>query len=294
MISCTEANPSALFHEEWKLTTGPLVIISVFFAQFFPSESTAGVSSKRFTVTNNSSSSTYTAVSSFVHTPPLAAITITGVLETPKVSNSEEFCPFLSACALMLQNLPQILFPTDLCQGWRWDEGRLFRSLVLQGNFWPIFTHLRGRMALAFFVSSWDLSSTFGAYGLRSWGVVVVIQSDRPFFFPNPNVTQRVQRELHFAGFRTCSLPKGRTWSRRPYTLEYTQLTWILQSSNSTVVSIPSRFFVALPFNLLLLENTCRRICIPMVSCNSDFREDAKNHTMVSCTYPWGCLGTVF
>ena len=59
-----------MFDEMWFLTTGPVVVKPVIFA--FPSERTAGVSSRSFTVTNKSTSLTYTVASSFVSTSPLA------------------------------------------------------------------------------------------------------------------------------------------------------------------------------------------------------------------------------
>ena len=155
----------------------------------FPSESSTGESSKRFTVMNNSSSSTYTAASHFVCTSPLAAITTTGVLK-----NSQSL-QFWTVCPLFAQHMHwcsgiyhKFSFLRICVRDGAGMKVAFFRSLVLQDTSGR-YSHLRGRMALAFFVSSWDLSSTFGAYGLRSWGVVVVIPSDWPFFFPNLNLT---------------------------------------------------------------------------------------------------------
>ena len=57
----------------------------------FPSERTAGVSSRSITVTNKSNSWTHTVASSLVCTSPLAVITVVGLLDVLMVSNSAEF-----------------------------------------------------------------------------------------------------------------------------------------------------------------------------------------------------------
>ena len=62
---------------------------------------------------HNSNSLTHTVPSSFVCTSPLAVITVTGLLETRTVSNSDERKSSGSTCALMLRNLQQILAPLD-------------------------------------------------------------------------------------------------------------------------------------------------------------------------------------
>ena len=71
---------------------GPLVQWQVYpwSSQSFPSERTAGVSSRSITVTNRSNSSTYTVASFLVCTSPLAVITVVGFFEILMVSNSAE------------------------------------------------------------------------------------------------------------------------------------------------------------------------------------------------------------
>ena len=64
-------------------------------SQTFPSDSTAGVSSRSFTDKNKSISLTKTVGSSFVCTSPLAVITVVGLFEVVTVSNSAEFKAFL-------------------------------------------------------------------------------------------------------------------------------------------------------------------------------------------------------
>ena len=95
----------------WCLTTGPLIGISVVFADVFPSDRTAGVYSKICTGTNKSKSSTYTVASSVVCPSPLAVRTVVGsfwILERfPVPVSSDLSC---SECALRLRNLPQFVF----------------------------------------------------------------------------------------------------------------------------------------------------------------------------------------
>ena len=65
-------------------------------SQSFPSERTAGVSSKTFIVKNISSSLTYTAASSCVCTSPSAVMTFVGLHDFVKVSISTEFKSFFA------------------------------------------------------------------------------------------------------------------------------------------------------------------------------------------------------
>ena len=66
-----------------------------FSSQSFPSVKTAGVSSKTFIVKNISNSLTYTVASSCVCTSPLAVMTVVGLLDVVKLSNSASFKSFL-------------------------------------------------------------------------------------------------------------------------------------------------------------------------------------------------------
>ena len=54
------------------------------------------------------------------------------------------------------------------------------------------------------------------------------------------------------------------------------------------------RFFLGMTVNLPVLKSHFHRICIPILFCNFDSREDAKNHRMASCTSHWWNLCTVF
>ena len=67
-----------MFDEMWFLTTGPMVNFSSDLRRVFPSERTAGVSSRSITVKDKSSLLTYTVASSFVSTSPLAVTTVVG------------------------------------------------------------------------------------------------------------------------------------------------------------------------------------------------------------------------
>ena len=65
-------------------------------SQSFPNESTAGVSWRSMTVTNNSNCLTYNVASSLVCTSPLAVITVVGLLNVVMVSNSAKVKVFLT------------------------------------------------------------------------------------------------------------------------------------------------------------------------------------------------------
>ena len=62
-----------------------------FSSQSFPSDKTAGVSSRTFIVKNIPNYLTYTVASSCVCTSPLAVKTVVGLLDVVKVSISAEF-----------------------------------------------------------------------------------------------------------------------------------------------------------------------------------------------------------
>ena len=77
----------------WLLTSGPMVIVPMIFAEF-PSERTAGVFSRNITVTNNSNSLTFSVVNSFQaqKKKKAASLPLTDVWMMPAVStmNLEE------------------------------------------------------------------------------------------------------------------------------------------------------------------------------------------------------------
>ena len=95
----------------WCATTGLVKGISVIFADVFPSDRTAGVSSMICTVTNKSKSLTYAVASSFACLSPLAVRNRCWsfwILERFPVQLSSDLS--CSACALRLRSLPQIVF----------------------------------------------------------------------------------------------------------------------------------------------------------------------------------------
>ena len=78
----------------WFLTVDPLIRVSVL-SQSFPSDNTAGVFSRTFTVKKIPNSLTYTVASSCVCTYPLAVTTIVGLHDFVKVSISASLKSFL-------------------------------------------------------------------------------------------------------------------------------------------------------------------------------------------------------
>ena len=102
------------------LTIDPVVRISVIFAGF-PSERTAGVSSRSFTVTKKSHSLTYTVASSFVCTSPLVATTVVELLETVVVSNLAEFRSFVLDIYMDAPESTTNSLSSVFYCGWRWE-----------------------------------------------------------------------------------------------------------------------------------------------------------------------------
>ena len=106
-----------IFDELWLLTTSPMVSIPVIFAEF----SDAGVSSRSMTVTNKSTSLTYTVACSFVSTSPLAVTTVVGFFSD---SCGFQFCrvmvfpaDHMRACSGIHHELSFLQF----CCGWGWQ-----------------------------------------------------------------------------------------------------------------------------------------------------------------------------
>ena len=89
-------------------------------SQSLPSGKTAGVSSKTFIVKNISNSWTYTVASSCVCTSPLAVMTIVGLHDSVKVSNSAEFKSFLM---IMFIDTPEWT-TNSRSSGSRFDAGK--------------------------------------------------------------------------------------------------------------------------------------------------------------------------
>ena len=87
MIWCAAMNFLAFLDGMWFLATRPMITVPKFFAEFSPSERTAGVFSRSVTVTNKFKR-TKTRASSFASTSLLAVITMVGFFDILKVSNS--------------------------------------------------------------------------------------------------------------------------------------------------------------------------------------------------------------
>ena len=146
-------------------------------SQSFPSDNTAGVSSRSFIVKNISNSPTWTVASSFVCTSPLAVITVIGLLDVVTFSNSAQFKSFL---LIMCIDAPEST-TNSLSSGLVVDgEGRHQFSedeknvvLCCSSSFrkhLAIFHTASRASRSCLSVSSWDRSSNFGALGLRWWG----------------------------------------------------------------------------------------------------------------------------
>ena len=145
--------------------------------QSFPSERTAGVSSRSFTVTKNPI--LWSVASSFVCTSPLALIMVDGLSKTLTVSNSAEFRSFWLNMCIWGSGIYNKFSFLRFYDGWhsetsfvgRWEESSFVRYFELWYS-WPVSTRLREHIRSCLSISSWDLSSNFKAYGLRWWGTL--------------------------------------------------------------------------------------------------------------------------
>ena len=145
--------------------------------QSFPSDKTAGVSSRTFIVKNFPNSLRYTVASSGVCTSPMAVLTVDGLLEVVTVSNSAEFKSFL---LIMCIDAPQSTtnslssgLGVDGAGRHQFPEGEKNAVLFVSFIFWIFLASLRAASRAhrsCHSVSSWDRSSSFGALGLRWWG----------------------------------------------------------------------------------------------------------------------------
>ena len=174
-------------------------------SQSFPSDRTAGVSSRTFIVKNISNSLTYTVASSCVCTSPLAVMTIEGRHDFVKVSISAEFKSFLLImCIDAPESTTNYLSAGLICDG----EGRHQSSageknvaLSCSFNFFNTLLasfHAASRAPCSCHsVSSWDRSSNFGALGLRWWGSPGQKKSERRVLVSNFSVTCNSFREFH-------------------------------------------------------------------------------------------------
>ena len=159
-------------------------------SQSFPSERTAGVSSRSFTVTNKSISLTFTVASSIVCTSPLVVATVVGLLETITVSNSAEFRSFLfNMCIDDPESTTKSLSIAFIADGAGRHhslvgEKKVALTCTVSLEMFLANLHVcprAQRSCLA--VSSWDLSSNFKAYGLRWWGTLTwIFPSYGPLF----------------------------------------------------------------------------------------------------------------
>ena len=107
------------------------------------------------------------------------------VLRFPIRLSSDPFC---SACAWMLRKQQQIIFPSVLFQMALGHQISVGERNVVSYSFSELIDTFRqsprisaGASLLSLSVSSWDLSSNFGAYGLRSQGSAgQIFSSDGP------------------------------------------------------------------------------------------------------------------
>ena len=140
----------------WFLATRPVITVPKLFAEFSPSERTAGVFSRSITVTNKCNSRTKTVASSFSSTSLLALITMVGFFDILKVSNSALSRSFLlTMCKLAPGSTTNSLssgFVVGAAGNTHSSEGeqnaaffRFFELFKFLGKF---STHLRGRVAL--------------------------------------------------------------------------------------------------------------------------------------------------
>ena len=139
-------------------------------SQSFPSERTAGVSSRSITVTNKSNSLTYTVASSFVSTSLLVVTTVVKFLEIFTVSNSAEFRSFLlTVCMLAPESTKNSVscgFVVDAARKTHSSEGESNEVVSVSLNLWIFLASFPAsprahRSCLS--VSSWDRSSNFTA-----------------------------------------------------------------------------------------------------------------------------------
>ena len=145
-------------------------------SQSFPSNKTAGVSSRTIIVKSISNSLTYTVASSCVCTSPLAVMTIVRLHDFVKVAISALLRSFL---LIMCIDAPEST-TNSRSSGVRFDAGRhlfsegeknaaLFFSFFLRTLLASLNAASRAPCS-CYSVSSWDRSSNFEALGLRWWG----------------------------------------------------------------------------------------------------------------------------
>ena len=228
-------------------------------SQSVPSDKTAGVSSRTNMVKNISNSLTWTVASSCVCTSALAVMTIVGLHDFVKVSNSAEFKSFLLIMCIDAQSTAN-----SLSSGLRFDgagrhqfsEGEKNAVLSFSFNFRMFLASLHAASRAhrsCHSVSSWDRSPNFEALGLRWWGSPGQI-------IPSDGFWSRMLAWCTTAFVNTSdwfpyvwALPQNRWRLRRLHILKYaTQLSCNFQHIHCTFVTILFRPFVRLFINLAL------------------------------------------
>ena len=237
-------------------------------------------------------------LSSFVYTSPLAVTTVVGFLVTLTVSNSAEFGSFmLSMCIDAPEHTTNSFssgFITDGAGRHHSLLGEKKVALSVSLNFKILLANLSApprahRSCLS--VSSWDRSSNFGAYGLRWWGFLTrITPSDEPLLF-----RMFAWRSAAVETWHVDLVPRLLCLSVKSMRIAAAHCSEI---HNPTVVNLSKKplhlcHHPSSVFCWVHLQPACGqtrtflRICIPILFCRIDVREDANNHKMVSCTYLW-------
>ena len=258
--------------------------------QSFPSDRTAGVSSRISTVTNNPKSWTYTVVSPFVCISSLVVITVVGSVDTRIVSSSAAFRYFLlSMCTEFLESATNCLssgFVEDWVRNDQISEG----EWNVAGSFSPSlctffsisYASLRGAFLLfqSFFLRFVIKFRSIRATLMRirmlngpvhSW---IFTWRDVPF----------EKRTLHlspkdFVPFREIELDVGGSTSWN------TQLA-CSEFFNMATELLPPVFFCLLGWlsTSLCVKSLFSNECVSRLFCTCDIREDAEKHMTGSCT----------
>ena len=169
---------SVIFYELWFLTTEPHIGISVICTEFFQVRELPVYLRQALLSRINPIPLTYTVASSFVCTSPLTVTTVVGLFRNPQRFplrlSSNPFLP--SMCIDAPESTKNYLSSGFIAD----DAGRHQTSAGEKKVAWSSSLSFRALLASlpasprahrsCLSVSSWDLSSKFGAWGLCSWG----------------------------------------------------------------------------------------------------------------------------
>ena len=204
-------------------------------SQSFPSDKNAGVSSKTFIVKNISNSLAWTVVSSYVCTSRLAVMTVVGLLNVVKVSNSAEFKSFLlimciDASESTTNSLSSGFRVSGACRH-QFSEGEknavFIFLLEFWWYFWPTSTLLHGHIALAI-PSLPETDPQILGIGVTLMRITWANHSKRWIFVSNVSMTHPGFSESNTSDWfpYVWALPQYRWRLRRLHILRYaTQLS---------------------------------------------------------------------